>query len=379
LKKKICFIVASPFTARSFLKNHINALANGYDIYLVANLKGVKGFDPNIFHLKEIKNLPIQRGIDFFLDLKSLKQLINYFKENRFDAVHTVTPKAGLLGIIAAKRAGISNRIHIFTGQVWHTKTGWFKKLLMFLDKKIVDNATHILVDGQSQRQFLIENNVIKISNSKVLGRGSISGVDANRFVPDEAIKWEVRNELGINKNDIVFMFLGRLNRDKGIPELGRAFETLSNVIPNCKLLLVGADEENMYPILQGLITDKDKLIYYGVTPKPERFLQACDVFCLPSHREGFGTSVIEASLLEKPIVCSDTYGLKETIIENETGLRHKVNDENSLIHAMLTLANDKELRVQYGKNGRKYVLDNFTAQAITDEWIKFYNALLNV
>lgn len=379
MKKKICFVVASPTTSKAFLKNHINALSESFDIYLVANFEGFDMIKMEGMNLTEIKNIAIERGIKPLKDITAFHQLTNYFKKHQFEAVHTVTPKAGLLGITAAKRAGITNRTHIFTGQVWHTKSGWFKKLLMYLDKKIVNQATHILVDGESQREFLIEHNIITSSNSRVLGRGSISGVDASRFIPDKSIKEEVRKELGISKDDIVFMFLGRMNLDKGIPELGSAFKRLSNQRSNCKLLLVGADEGGMFPLLQKIIFEKNKLIYYGVTSEPERFLQACDVFCLPSHREGFGTSVIEASLLEKPIICSDTYGLKETIIENETGLRHKVNDVDSLYKAMLALVDNEELRNQYGKNGRKYVLDNFTAQAITKEWVNFYKSILNV
>ncbi|MCR9183343.1 MAG: glycosyltransferase family 4 protein [Flavobacteriaceae bacterium] len=379
MKKKICFVVASPFTAKAFLLNHINALSEYFDIYLVANLNGFDKVKLEGFNVAEIKDIAIERGIRPWNDLKALSHLTNYLKKNQFEAVHTVTPKAGLLGMIAAKRAGIIIRTHIFTGQVWHTKTGWFKKLLMYLDKKIVNQATYILVDGESQREFLIEHNIITSSNSRVLGRGSISGVDASRFIPDKSTKLEVRKELGINTDDIVFMFLGRMNLDKGIPELGRAFERLSNERPNCKLLLVGADEDDMFPLLRSIIHKRNKLIYYGVTSEPERFLQACDVFCLPSHREGFGTSVIEASLLEKPIICSDTYGLKETIIEYKTGLRHKVNDVDSLYKAMLTMYDNEKMRKDYGENGRKYVLNNFTAQAITEEWVNFYKSILNV
>lgn len=377
-KRKICFIVSSPLTAKSFLLEHFKQLAVEFDIYLIANFPDN---DSKVIsnHVKGVYDVKIERNISLFKDVRILFQLKNILNNEAFDAIHTITPKAGLVGIIAGRLAGIKVRTHIFTGQVWHTKSGLFKSVLKFLDRIIVYNATYILVDGESQRQFLIKNHIVNPTNSFVLGKGSISGVDTNRFVPDSTIKSKVREELGIKESDIVFMFLGRMNRDKGIPELAMAFAELLKSNPNSKLLLVGGDEENMTPIVEATINDPSKVIFYGLTPYPERLLQACDVFCLPSHREGFGTSIIEASLLEKPIICSNTYGLMETIINNQTGIRHDVNDVNGIIEAMRMLHHDGSLRNKLGKNGRNYVLENFTAKQISEQWFAFYKNILNV
>ena len=138
--------------------------------------------------------------------------------------------------------------------------------------------------------------------------------------------------------------------------------------------MLVGEDEENMAPLVKQKVNVDKAVIFYGVTLTPERLLQACDVFCMPSYREGFGTSVIEASLLEKPIICSDTYGLMETIIDQKTGLRHKVADVESLYFAMEKLLHNQDLRLALGKGGREYVLKNFSAQTISKKWVEFYN-----
>lgn len=372
-RKCICFVVSSPFTAKTFLSGHIRKLSKEYDIHLVANFGDVSLAIFDGLPLKEIKDIPILRNLNVQKDFRALLSLRKYFLEKKFDAVHTVTPKAGLLGNLASNLAKINVRIHIFTGQVWHTKTGIFKRLLIFLDKLIVWNATHILVDGESQRQFLIEKSIVKDSNSFLLGKGSISGVDTDRFVPDVIIKQQVRRELGINENEVVFMFLGRMNRDKGINELAEAFNKLRNKYGNVRLLLVGGDEDNMTPIVSQKIKHTDSVIFYGRTPMPERLLQACDVFCMPSYREGFGTSIIEASLLEKPVICSDTYGLMETIIDNRTGLRHKVKDIDSLYLAMEKLNYKQALRESLGKKGREYVLENFSAQIISEKWLEFY------
>ena len=372
-RKKICFVVSSLGTARVFLMNHIKELSVHYDIYLIGKHEEEAIAFLSILEIKEIKNIEIPRNISLLKDFKVLFSLRSYFKEMTFDAVHTVTPKVGLIGILAARLAGINTRIHIFTGQVWHTKKGVFKTFLMFLDRFTVFNSTHILVDGESQRQFLINNKIVKEKDSFVLGKGSISGVDTNRFIPSDIVKTEVRNELGIKENEVVFMFLGRMNTDKGINELADAFSRLRKKYSNAILLFAGGDEENMTPIVKEKVNDEKSLIFFGITVTPERLLQACDVFCLPSYREGFGTSVIEASLLQKPIICSDTYGLMETIVENKTGLRHKVANSDSLFFAMEKLMNDKELRESLGKGGREYVLENFSAKKISDKWVEFY------
>jgi hypothetical protein len=207
-RKKICFVVPSLGTARVFLLNHIKELNLYFDIYLVASVEKEALIYFKDIPLKEIKNITVSREISLIKDLRTLVSLRAYFREMKFDAVHTVTPKVGLLGILAARLAGVDKRIHIFTGQVWHTKKGWFKRFLMLLDRFTVWNSTHILVDGHSQRLFLIKNSIVKKTSSFVLGKGSISGVDTNRFVPDTIVKKEVREELGIKENEVVFMFL---------------------------------------------------------------------------------------------------------------------------------------------------------------------------
>lgn len=377
-RKKICFIVSSPYTVKAFLINHIKALSAFYDIYLIANTEGTKPDLLNEAPIKHIENIKIVRGISIFEDIIALRQLKKYLQKEKFDAVHTVTPKAGLIGILAAQKARIKIRTHIFTGQVWHTKKGFLKSLLKFMDKIIVKNATEILVDGESQRNFLIENKIITKSKSKVLGKGSISGVNTAKFFPDSNIKTMQRNHLNISKDDVVFMFLGRMNVDKGIKELAIAFNVLSKKYPNTKLLLVGGDEENMTEYITKTVHHKNQLIILKHTDRPEEILQSCDVFCLPSHREGFGLSILEASLLEKPIICSNTYGLSDTILDNITGVRHLVKDPESLFKCMENLYINSEERIKMGKKGREYVLEHYKSETITKEWLHFYKKIFS-
>ena len=372
-KKKICFVVSAPITAKAFLVKHFEYLSKEFDITLVANFETQADFE--VPFVKNTKHIAIHRSINPLKDFLALIQLYFFFKNESFQVVHSVTPKAGLLAMMAAWMSRIPVRIHIFTGQVWHTQSGFKKQFLKFLDRLLVWFTTHILVDGQSQRQFLIANKIITDKNSEVLGKGSISGVDVQKFNPSSEIRNLYREQLNFQNNDVVFAFLGRMNTDKGILDLAKAFQKLHADFPNVKLLLIGFDEENMQEKIREMQTEN--IIYFGPTPKPQEVLQAADVFCLPSYREGFGTSVIEASLLELPIICSDTYGLAETIVENKTGLRHEVKNVAQLYNQMKLLVQNEETRTVLGKNGRKYVLEHFSADEISLQWLTFYKDIL--
>lgn len=371
-KKKICFIVSSPITVKAFLLEHIKILSTEYDIYLIANFDGQpqQNISP---YLTEIFNVKIERNITIFKDLKAVLQLKRIITQQNFDAIHTVTPKAGLLGMIAGKLAKTKVRTHIFTGQVWYTRKGFMKSLLISSDKLMIALSTNILVDGIAQRQFLIDNHIIAENNSKVLGvKGSISGVDIKKFNPEQFVKEKYRKALDYSTQDIVFIFLGRLNIDKGVLDLAAAFGKLQNEFQNVKLLFIGFDEEHLLPEIKAIMGDNN-LKFYGPTDQPEKLLQVGDVLCLPSYREGFGTTVIEGSILGLPIICSDTYGLKETIIDDKTGLRHRVKDVESIYIQMKKLATDVGLRLQMGDAGRQYVLKNFNALYISEKWLEFY------
>lgn len=374
--KKICFVVAEAGTAKSFLKDHISALSEEHDITLVGNFKDCK--DITTLKVNRVYSINIQRKISISKDIMSLVCLYKLFIQERFDAVHSVTPKAGLLTAIASFFARIPNRIHIYTGQVWATKKGMTKRLLKTLDKTIALLDNHILVDGKSQRNFLIHNNIIDAENSEVLGGGSICGVNTNRFYPLEDMRDKMRSSIEIDKDKIVFVFLGRLNKEKGVFELFEAFNRLAKDNINAYLLLIGSDEENCLSTIanHSNIIDGTNFKFYGLTPTPETVLQAGDIFCLPSYREGFGSSVIEASCLGLPVICSDAYGLQDAYIDGVTGLKCKVEDVDSLYTKMKLLYDDETMRQEYGQNGRNRVLREFSNEKISKAWVEFYRSI---
>lgn len=375
--KKICFITAVHGSAYSFLRDHMAALQKGYKVYYVCNEPDVNNIMVSCdgYHC-----VNIQRKISLINDLKALWHLYKYFKAEKFDAVHSVTPKAGLLTSIAAFIARVPVRIHIYTGQVWANKTGFMKFLLKSMDRLISIFDTHILVDGEGQRQFLIKNRVVTAKNSRVLGSGSICGVNLERFNPSDEVRAEKRKELGIDDSKTVFVFMGRLNHDKGVYELLSAFDRLAAEREDVYLLLFGHDEENIRDTFQNYPNIKvgDNFCYYGATPEPQKMLQAGDVFVLPTYREGFGSSVIEASALGLPVICSDAYGVMDAMVDDVTGLRCKVGDVDSLYEAMLSLANDTKLQSKLGSKGRERVLKEFDGIRVTDNWLDYYRECLN-
>ena len=376
-RPRICFVVAVPGTALSFLRDHIQQLSHHYDVYLAVGHCDPAAIAP--LAIKGYKMCGINRNISPLADIRAIYQLSRYFSKMHFDAVHSVTPKAGMITAIAAKIARIPHRIHIFTGQVWAGRKGLMRAMLKSIDKIITALDNHILVDGASQRQYLIDNKVLRPGVAHVLAHGSICGVNTTRFNPDPQTAAAVRAEMGITPERTVFAFMGRLNRDKGLYELLTAFNTLAETDHNAFLLLIGNDEENISSTFDNYhnICPGYNFLFFGPTTDPGRTLQAADIFVIPTYREGFGSSVIEASCLALPVITSDTYGVLDASIIGVTGLRCKVADVPSLLDAMTRLASDADLRHTLGANGRQRILDDFTAEVVTKAWLEYYGGIL--
>ncbi|MEE1259828.1 MAG: glycosyltransferase family 4 protein [Paludibacteraceae bacterium] len=375
-KKKICFVVAVPSTAQAFLKDHIEALSEDYDVFIAGNISSSDELTG--LNVCSYQHIDIEREISIKNDLKAVSQLSSYFRKMKFDAVHSVTPKAGLVSALAGFLARIPVRIHIFTGQVWATRKGFMRFMLKSIDWLIAKLNTHILVDGASQCQFLIDEGVVSEKKAQVLGDGSIAGVNIQRFEPSEDSRKSVRQELNIADDKVVFVFMGRLNHDKGMYELLPAFDKLAETNKKVFLLLFGADEENVASTFETYKNlNEDNFLYYGMTKEPQRMLQAGDVFVLPTYREGFGSSVIEAACLGLPTITSDAYGVLDASIPDETGLRCKVGDVDTLFACMNELAVDEEKRKKLGTAGRNRVLERFAGSVVVKHWKHFYDTIL--
>jgi len=360
-------------SAVSFLLPHIRALKCLMPVQVFANSNESDLLQKRGVNVP-IDFVPIVRPIAPWSDIQALWVLYWRFKKNRPQAVHTITPKAGLLGMIAAWLARVPMRVHSFTGQVWVTRTGFMRWLLKATDKLIVAMATDVLVDSPSQRDFLIEQGIVTAESSSVLGAGSICGVDTERFSPNESVREIVRNELGTALDAVVCLYLGRLNRDKGVLDLASAFVQLVGKHPKAELWVVGPDEADYFQQMQTLLgraASHIKRVDY--TPTPERFMQAADLFCMPSYREGFGSSVIEAAACGVPTLASRIYGLTDAVVEGQTGWMHKAGDIQEVKQQLDRLFANPAKLAPKGEAARRYVETFFAEEILTDEMINLY------
>lgn len=377
-RKKICFIVALPGTANSFFKLPMEKLHKDFDIYLATNISSPE----------EVKDLPlsgyqsirIERRPHFLIDLKALWQLYRYFRKERFYVVHSMASKPSLLTAIAGFMACVPHRIRIFTGQLWCNMEGWKRLFYKSVDRLTVVLNTEIMADGHPQARYLIEQNIVKKNNITVLANGSICGIDLDRFHFDKNVREKIRLDLGL-KDKVVYIFLGRLKTEKGIRELLGAFNLIANECPKAMLLLVGPDEENCHELLQDYVNLREgkNVIFYGATSSPNHLLMASDIFCNPSYREGFGLSVLEASCVGLPVICSDIYGMEDTFVDGVTGLKCRVMDEGSLAEQIKKLYYDGKLREELGVNGHSRVEKYFSKELVSNAWYNFYRELCMV
>lgn len=376
LKKKICFVATVDWQIIWFLLEHIKALNSKYDITVVVNT-------PDMVSLKslgvDVPVLPIriERSISILRDLKALIDLTELFCTKRFDVVHSIAPKSGLLAMTAAFFSGTRKRIHIFTGQVWATQSGIMKWFLREMDKIIATFATHILVDSPSQRDFLIKEKVVSGKKSSVLAKGSVCGVDCTRFVPDKIARSVIRKELDIDESEVIFLFLGRLKTDKGILDLASAFAKVTATVKSSHLLIVGPDEENMREKVTSICrTCRDKVHFIDYTTVPEQYLASADVLCLPSYREGFGQVIIEAAAVGIPSIGSRIYGITDAIEEGVTGLLHEVGRIDDLADKIYQFIRNPALRKEMGQSARERVLLDFSTETLVSSMLNYYGSL---
>lgn len=363
-------------TISAFLVNYLRALSVNHDVTVVCSgsKEELVGILPEGVTFQSIG---IQRAISPLEDMRVLVKLTRFMCRNQFDMVHSVTPKAGLLTQLAARWCGVKVRLHTFTGQVWVTRAGLFRWLLKTMDRIIAACATHLLADSASQRDFLVAEAVVPKNKIEVLADGSISGVDVKRFRPDLTVRRKLRCELGFTDDDVLTLFVGRLNRDKGVLDLVAAFTQVSERLPSLALLLVGPDEEGLAPEIAQLSASNPRLKVLGGTPRPEDFMAAADVFCLPSYREGFGSVVIEAAACGIPAIASAIYGLSDAVEDGRSGLLHQPRDISAIASLLERFALDREWRESLGKYAQQRARTLFSSDVLLQAQMAFVERLL--
>lgn len=357
-----------------FLQQHFNVTAisgEGRDLDIVAEREGVA-----------VHPIEMQREISLMKDLKSLWYLYLYFRKEKPDIIHSITPKAGLLSMLAGKMAGVPVRIHTFTGLIFPHKDGCVKYILVMMDKLLCKAATHVYPEGEGVREDLLHYKITQ-KPLKIIANGNVNGVDLDYFKPNIFSKEEINNfkmELGISEDDFVFLFVGRLVIDKGLRELVYAFDEISKTYSNVKLLLVGPNENMHNPKkrkMMHIVHQNKNVIKVGYQEEVRPYFALSNVFVLPSYREGFPNAVLQAGAMGLPSIVSDICGCNEIIANGINGLLVPKRDERALENAMLEMMKDKDLYHTLKQNARNNIEEKFDKTFVWEELKKEYYSLL--
>lgn len=325
--------------------------------------------------------IEMAREISLLKDLVALFQLYRYFKREKPDIVHSITPKAGLLSMIAARLAGVPVRMHTFTGLIFPYKNGFLKMLLIQMDRLLANSATHIYPEGKGVQEDL-ERDRISRKPLKILAHGNVNGIDTSYFDPDQIAANEqeqLRLQLGLAEDDFVFIFVGRLVRDKGINELVAAFKNLQAILttknnetpihtqhpasntphPASKLLLVGPLEQELDPLESETLAEIETnphIISVGFQAEVRPFFALSNALVFPSYREGFPNVVLQSLAMNLPAIVTDINGCNEIITPGGNGLLIAVKDTKALQSAMSLIWTDTELYQRLKNNTRKSI-----------------------
>jgi glycosyltransferase involved in cell wall biosynthesis len=380
---RICRVVTVPITFETLYREQLTSLAHqGADVTLVSSPgEGLESMANSL----RINYYPIHmtRKIEPFHDLHALIILTRLLWRKRFHIVHSSTPKAGLLAALAAMIAHVPIRIHTYTGQVWVEMRGVLRNIMRVCDWIIGHLNTHCYADSTSQRDFLVHERLVSASKLSVLGAGSVSGVDLERFNSKVFGKERVaaiRRELGIAEQSFVILFVGRVTKDKGIKELVAALKMLQRDRKDVVLILVGPFEPERDPIPEETLDElshNPHIHVVGFSPEPEKYMAVADVFCLPSYREGFGSVIIEAAAMGLPSVASRVIGLVDAVVDGETGLLVPAKDEYALKQALMRMLSEPNMRRRMGHAARTRATRDFDSKIINQLMVEEYKKLV--
>lgn len=316
--------------------------------------------------------VPMTRKITPLQDLKCLWQIIRIMRKVRPHIVHTHTPKAGLLGMLAAWYCRVPVRMHTVAGLPLMEATGVTRRMLEVVEKITYACAHRVYPNAEGLKEFIVQKLQVSPRKLTIIGRGSTNGIDTALFKRTAALEEEaaaIRQRHGIQPGDVVFSFVGRIVKDKGIGELIQAFRRLSETsAERTFLLLIGAFEQDLDPLAPEdytFLQQDPRVVLAGFQRDVKPWIMASDVFVFPSYREGFPNVVMQACCLEVPCVVSDINGCNEIIRRNETGLIVKPKDADALYTAMSTLMRHAALRQSFSTAARAHVVANFDQQYV--------------
>jgi glycosyltransferase involved in cell wall biosynthesis len=357
--------------------------ANGFDVLMIS--ADGKELD-EVIKNEQCRHMivPMTRKITPLQDLKCLVRLIKIFRKERPDIVHTHTPKAGLLGMLAAKCCGIKVRIHTVAGLPLMVEKGFTYQLLKFIEKLTYAAACQVWPNSNSLMQFIIKNKLCKTSKLKIIAKGSTNGININRFNNknlDEKIIQEIKEEINYSPQDIYLLCIGRLVVDKGIAELVHVFTQLQKTNDNLILILVGEYETALDPLPAETLHEIEinpSIIHISWTTHVEYYMSLANFFVFPSHREGFPNVLLQAGAMGLPVICSQITGNIDIVTNNETGLIFESSNEQQMLKLLqFALLHPQHMKTM-AKKLQQQVLENYPQENIWQNMLAAYKSLVN-
>lgn len=377
MKKKLFRISTVPTTLESLLNDQLRMVNEHYEVVAVSS----PGKEMQVLREREgIRTIevPMERRISPVKDFISLIRMIRVFVKERPYMVHSMTPKAGLISMLAGWITRVPVRMHTFTGLVFPTATGWKQRLLMWTDRLTCACATHVNPEGEGVKRDLMTYGITK-KPLQIIGNGSICGVDMAYFDRTEAVMKQAAayREEGC----FTFCFVGRIVRDKGINELVSAFVRLHQQYPQVRLLLVGPFEKKLDPVLpetEKAIQEHPAIRFMGFQSDVRPFLVASDALVLPSYREGFPNVVLQAGAMGQPSIVTNINGSNEIILPNENGVIIPSKDEEALYRAMENFLFYPEEIQRMAKKARPLIASRYDRKVLWEALLKAYKRLID-
>ena len=355
---------------------------NGFDVIMIsADGEGRNDVikNENCRHLI----VPLTRKITPFQDLKCLFHLIKIFRKEKPDIVHTHTPKAGLLGMLAARLCGIKIRIHTVAGLPLMTVKGARVLLLTFIEKITYASATQVWPNSASIKDYIISHKMVSEKKVSVILNGSTNGINLARFSRNELkeiVLDEIKKAISFSAENFYILFIGRLVFDKGIVELVTAFSETQNVNKKIKLILAGDFEEELDPLpgaVTNIIKTNESIVHIPWTTHVEYFMAVSDLFVFPSHREGFPNVLLQAGAMELPILCSRIAGNVDLVSDEETGLLFEVGNSGEIKESLHFAIQNMDTMKQMAVRLEKKIQQNFKREDVWNAILQKYLRLL--
>ena len=372
---KIAQVATSDISVRLLLLEQIEALSGaGHEVIAVCSAS--EHADAIRKRGIAVESVPMTRepGIR---DAASLLALVRCFRRSQFDVVHTHTPKAGLLGPLAARLAGVPVIVHTIHGLLLHDSQPRWRRALGWFPEKVTSMLSHRLL-SQSEEDLRVAREM-KLSGEKITYLGN--GVDIGRFhSPSAAERAAARRALGLNPNEFAVGSVGRLVYEKGFAELFSAAAQIKSRYPFVRFFVVGPDEPDQRDAiprhLVSELAERGQVEFLGWRDDMASFYAALDLFVLPSHREGIPRACMEAASCGLPVIASNIRGCREVVRDSESGLLFPVKNSEALAEAIAKLISDRQRAQQMGANGRRHIVQQFDERQVLGRLCSFYEEL---